>query len=398
MKIAFLVRKLAGRSGGAERILIETANEMAARGFQVEVLSYENRGIEPFYRPDSNVSHLNLFDRSRTSLKWEGIKERFGALLPSVFPFNHIRWRLDHGGLVRALRAYVKREKPDVLISFMPPSITPSAVALRGLDTALIASTHNEPSQDYENRQRWDANPVDIRLRKKVLSEIDKTLVLLPEYKEWYTEDVQGRVEVIPNPVKPVSRTLLVGAQREKLILGVGRLVATKQFEILIESWLDLHRDFPDWKVEIYGDGPGAGRLKSLVRRYCLEDAVFLKGVTDDISTQYLRASILCHPSKFEGFPLAVTEALAHGVPVVGFSDCSGLNSLVKNETSGLLVEPSGDRVEAFTSALARLIKDEESRLNYGANAVGSMAHYEPTEVYDQWENAIREAAGTRRN
>ncbi|UTG98642.1 glycosyltransferase [Sinorhizobium meliloti] len=353
MKIAFVIQKIADRSGGAERVLIETANEMARRGYRVEILSHENRGKPPFYRLERGVKHRNLFARPidhKDKEKWKK-RETFREKLPVFFPVNHIKWRMTHGGFVKELRRYIKKEKPDVLVPFLPSAITPTALAARGTGVRVVASTHNEPSQDYDNPKRWDANPIDVRLRREVLRYIDTILVLLPEYKAYYPKELQPKIDDMPNPVTPIYPERLAMAQREKLVLGVGRLAQVKRFETLIGSWVDVHRLFPDWRVEIYGDGPERKHLQQLIQDYALEDVVFLKGVTANITDLYLRASFLCHPSEYEGFPLAVCEALGHGLPVVGFEDCSGLNSLVKHDENGVLVASRGHREINLTAA-----------------------------------------------
>lgn len=395
MKIAFVIQKLAARSGGAERVLIETANEMARRGYKVDILSHENRGVEPFYRIHPAVTHTNLFNRPiehKAKERWKK-REKFRENLPLVFPLNYLRWRMTHAGFVKALRTYIKQAQPDVMIPFLPAAITPCALAAKGTGVKVIASTHNEPSQDYDNPKRWDPNPIDIRLRKEVLPHLDKILVLLPNYMDWYPSALHDKIMDMPNPVRQVDSELLNNASREKVIIGVGRLADVKRYDVLFDAWADLDREFPDWRVEIYGDGPRKSDLKVLIKQYGLEQSVHLKGTTPDIPAQLLRASVFCHPSEFEGFPLAVCEALAHGLPVVGFADCSGLNSLVRHEETGILVEPSRRRAENLREALKELLQSPEIISRFGAAAPGSVAKYAPEAVYDRWEAVINEVA-----
>jgi glycosyltransferase involved in cell wall biosynthesis len=108
-----------------------------------------------------------------------------------------------------------------------------------------------------------------------------------------------------------------------------------------------------------------------------------------DIEEQYLGASILAHPAEFEGFPLAVTEALASGLPVIGFEDCSGLNRLVTHGVNGLLVAAEGDRVSNFAEALRSLMKNEDLRLKLAQAGPPSMAIYAPDAVVDLWEDML---------
>lgn len=391
MKIAFVIQKIAARSGGAERVLVETANELARRGHEVVILAHENRGKRPFYQLQNGVRHKNLFDRPiehKDKERWKK-REEFRESLPLVFPINHLKWKMTHGGFVRELRRYIQKNQPDILIPFLPAAITPCALAARGTGVKILASTHNEPSQDYENPKRWDPNPIDVSLRRKVLGDIDRILVLLPVYKEYYPKQLHHKIDDMPNPVVPVDGERLRSAKREKLVLGVGRLADVKRFHLLIEAWLDLKPLLPDWRVEIYGEGPEKQYLQDMIDNCALGDQIILKGVTSKIGEAYLKASILCHPAEYEGFPLAVCEALAHGLPVVGFSDCSGLNSLVKHERTGILVDPGNNRITSLKSALASLLPDQDRLSRFSAASPASVAQYHPDIVYDKWEAVI---------
>ncbi|MEY9998695.1 glycosyltransferase family 4 protein [Sinorhizobium fredii] len=393
MKIAFVIQKIAQRSGGAERVLVETANELARRGHSVQILSHENRGKRPFYALQNGVRHKNLFDRPiehKDKDRWNK-REKFRENLPLFFPLNHLKWHMTHAGFVRELRRYITKEKPDVLIPFLPAAITPCALAARGTQTKIIASTHNEPSQDYDNPKRWDPNPIDVRLRREVLQCLDKILVLLPAYKDYYPKSLHHKIEDMPNPVVPIRDQRLATVSREKLILSVGRLAEVKRFHLLIEAWRDLQNAFPDWRIEIYGEGPERDALENLIKRYGLEGKVFLMGVTSQIDELYLRASVLCHPAEYEGFPLAVCESLAHGLPVVGFSDCSGVNSLVRHNQNGVLVNPGKNRVQSLQAELAELLQDRGRLSRFSAASPGTVAQYHPDRVYDKWENVVKD-------
>ena len=390
MKIAFVIQKIAARSGGAERVLVETANEFARRGHEVIILAHENRGKRPFYPLRYGVRHKNLFNRPiehKDKERWNK-REQFRENLPVFFPVNHLKWQMTHAGFVRELRRYIKRERPDVLIPFLPAAITPCALAAKGTGAKVVASTHNEPSQDYENPKRWDPNPVDVKLRRQVLDDLDKILVLLPAYKGYYPKSLHPKIDDMPNPVVPVEAVRLASAQREKLVVGVGRLADVKRFQLLIDAWLDVKPILPDWRVEIYGEGPEKKYLQNMLDSYALSEQIILKGVTSEISDVYLRASVLAHPAEYEGFPLAVCEALAHGLPVVGFSDCSGLNSLVRHDENGLLVD-GRNRVVSLQAALVSLLQDQDRLSRFSAAAPASVAQYHPDIVYDKWEQTI---------
>jgi glycosyltransferase involved in cell wall biosynthesis len=313
-------------------------------------------------------------------------------------PLDRLVWHSRHDGFYRRLEKHFDRTKPDAVVAFMPPAITALARADGVHKPLKLASMHNAPEQDFENPKRWDPSDFDRKRRLELMHEIDCIGILLPEYADWYSEELRAKTKVIPNFVVPVPTQRIDNAKRSKTILCVGRLADVKRHEVSLVVFSQLQEEFPDWKLEIYGTGPSKDALQKMITDLSLEKRAFLKGHTSAIGNLYLSSAILCHPAEFEGFPLAVTEALASGLPVVGFDDCSGLNRLVQHNSNGLLVEPGeGDfetRCNALRDAMRSLMLDTEERERLGLNGPKSMAQYKPDLVVDMWEDALFPTAG----
>lgn len=404
MKLAFVVQKIAGRSGGAERVLVETANEMARRGHQVEILSHENRGVGPFYELEHGAVHQNLFDRPIEHRDKDRRKrfEQFRNSLPDNWPLvNRYKWNLKNSEFIRDLRNYIQERSPDILIPFMPPAMIACAYAAKGLSVPIVASTHNAPEQDYQNLERWDPNPIDIKKRWQILDDMTRILVLLPDYRRWYPERLQSKIIAVPNPVQQIPKDVLGGAIRNKRALFVGRLSKVKRPQFIIHVWKQVARQFPDWKLDMYGAGPLEIEVKRLA---CtpydpeINSTIDMKGVTKEIGKEYLSSSVLLHPAEYEGFPLVVCEALAHGVPVVGFRNCSGLNSLVKDGVNGVLIDGNESSTETWTRAVSQLLSDQDRLASLSMGAPETVSQYKPSAVYDQWEAALTEVFLKRNN
>lgn len=385
-KILFVIEKLAGRSGGAERVLIEAANALAARGHMVEIASHEFRQGASFYPLAPGVIGVNLRPPRR------GVRRIFGRLrdlwhriVPDLPPLDRLTWLSRNGGFWRRLQAYIRATEPDVTIAFMPPATTALALAQPKHAMRRVTSTHNAPVQDFHNPDRWDPSRLDRKRRLALMRQMDRIAVLLPEYRDFYTAKLQSRVLVLPNAVPQLAPDTLAGAVRRKTVMAVGRLATVKRHDLLIEAWARIAPDFPDWDLRIYGEGPLKADLAARITRHGLTN-VQLMGHQQNVADCYLEASILAHPAEFEGFPLAVTEALASGLPVVGFEDCSGLNRLVKDGETGLLVSAKGDRLADYTLALAGLMGNPDQCRRLGAAGPASMADFAPDAVMDLWE------------
>ena len=113
-------------------------------------------------------------------------------------------------------------------------------------------------------------------------------------------------------------------------MLSVGRLAAVKRHGLLIDAFARLAGEFPDWQLRIFGIGPLEAALAARSGPSGSGGSVRMMGHTDAIEEEYLAAALLAHPAEHEGWGLAVTEAMAAGVPPVGFADCPGVNQLIR--------------------------------------------------------------------
>ena len=397
-RVVFFIQNLSLAGGGAERVLTETANAMHEMGIDVHVAYYQ-RDDKPLTFPLAyGVQRVNLHPGIRqVGAASTGDDDAAPAAKRSGL-VQLIKGKLRHSvrgvRMASAFRRYMTEVKPDVIIPFLPPAFTAATIGALGLGVSVVASTHNAPEQDFENPLKYSGNPFDMWLRFNVLRLVDRILVLLPEYKDYYPPAMRGKVEVVPNPVR--ASVPPEGATRRKALLAVGRLTTVKRFDVLIRAWAPIARKYPDWSIDIWGIGPEQEKLALLISELGVGESVQLRGYTTEIDAEYFTHAWLAHPAEYEGFPLAVTEALSRGLPVIGFSDCSGLNRLVDDGQNGILVEPGKDRVAALSAALDDALGDAVLAARLGAAGPLSMAQYAPESVFGTWKRIIVEAAGRR--
>ena len=127
--------------------------------------------------------------------------------------------------------------------------------------------------------------------------------------------------------------------------------------------------------------------LKKLMHSRHLEERVHLKGTTRDMASVWKDTDIFAFPSHHEGFPLALSEAMAVGIPAVGYRSCSSVNELIRDGENGFLVE---EGPEPFSRALRTLMEDRELRGRLGEGARESMKPFYPDAVWDSWDRLIR--------
>lgn len=393
-KVCLILHQIAGRSGGAERVIVETANAIAARGHRVEILTHERNLSPPFFPLNFGVSHTNLRRpdavRSDVRQRFDRWREKKHNLRRHKFsPFGRLVWVSRNGAFWRRLESYINCHQPDVAIAFLPPAIVALGMIRPGYSLRRIASLHNVPERDLCDPARWDPNPIDRKRRMSSLRQHDAITVLQPEFRAWFTEEMQKKISIVPNVVRQMSVSRVARHRRHKTVVSIGRLATVKRHDMLIDAWSRIVGEFPDWKLKIFGRGPLATELKEQISMLSLSDHVRLMGHTKRIDDEYLSASIVAHPAEHEGWGLAASEGLAAGVPVVGFVSCPGINHLVKHEVNGLLIPEGSENADALADSLATLMRDNEKREKLASAAQDSVRQYEPTKVYDLWEDLL---------
>ncbi|TGD61801.1 glycosyltransferase family 4 protein [Tabrizicola sp. WMC-M-20] len=391
MKIAFSIDRFVGVTGGAERVLCMIASGLAQRGHMVEILTADPEDGSPFYSLDPAVRIVRLSPspglRSRLAGKINNALHRFG--LTHKWTGSYLAWYFTRRPLHRLFKTYLNQSRPDVGIAFMRGGIGLMVHGAPGFPKHKIASLHNMPAEELD--LRFDTRFLYQRLIGiQAIKEFDWITVLSPGFLDGLSPELRARACAIPNIIS-ASEDVTPWDNRESLVVAVSRLVSNKRIDMLIAAWANVVGRFPAWRLEIYGQGPEAATLQARIADLGLESSVRLMGVTRDIDTIHGRARLMAHPSAFEGFPLAVGEALTRGVPVLGFADCPGLNHLVQDGVNGRLVPPEADRVAALSDVLAELLADPAQLQSLGENGPSSMSPYAAEAILDQWEALLQE-------
>lgn len=166
-------------------------------------------------------------------------------------------------------------------------------------------------------------------------------------------------VAVIPNGVAATASGDRSPAASSGTVLFVGRLRTRKAAAVLVEAWSEVAREFPAARLVLLGDGEQRDRLLAQVERLKLGESVRVAGGVPraEIERWLGTADIFCLPSTYEGFPLAILEAMGQSLPVVA-TTVAGVPEAVDDGHTGLLVPP--EDAPALAAALGRLLRDPE--------------------------------------
>lgn len=370
MKVLFAIKRLASAVGGAERVLCTVCSLLAERGHDVAVVTFDYPGGETFYSLDYRVKRIDLGIGDSSS------HARIGETLRRI----------------RALRHLVLKEQPQVAVGFMHSIFVPLALALADTSIPVLGSEHIV-LEHYRTR------PLQFALLLAASHYLARITVLSEAIRTRYPSIIKKRMVVMPNPVEiPVGQAVSRIVKKRRVLLNVGRLEGQKDQLTLLQAFALVSGSHPDWDLRIIGDGSLRIILEKSVCELDLEGRVFLPGVTKDIGAEYRAADAFVISSHYEAFGLVTAEAMSHGLPVVGFADCSGTNELIKHEQTGLLVPGGGYRSSSLAAALERLMSNSGLRQQLGDAGRASIADlYSAVHIGDLWEKLLTEAALTSR-
>lgn len=218
--------------------------------------------------------------------------------------------------------------------------------------------------------------------------------VLLPSFEHHIKDHLpNAKTIVIGNAIPQYDVQADLSANKSVYkILCVGRLSRNhKRPHLLIEAFAGLAKDFPNWIVELWGAENGKGyykELQLLIRKNHLEKQVFLKGSTNDVARVLQKGDIFVFPSAYEGFGMALGEAMSMGLPAVGYKSCSAVNELIQDGKNGFLCD---DGTTSLAIVLRRLMEDRDKRIIMGSQARISMKKFTPRLIWDTWEKTLLE-------
>lgn len=350
-KILFAIPSLG--SGGAERVICTLANALTARGYEVSVLLVGNSRI-----------HYHLSDQvQKIPLECE---ERYGNLNTAARYVSRIR----------DIRAALKANGADVVISFMSENNTDVCFAAMGLKVPVIVSERNDPSIDPAGRAKQ-------LLRSLAYCRANGFVFQTPDAQSYFRKRIQDKSCIIYNPLSAQIPAPYTG-QRDKRIVSVGRLHKQKNFPMLIDAFQAFNREHPDYTLEIYGEGPLEEKLQQLVQEKGLADKVIFQGFCKDVHDKIRAAAFFVMTSNFEGMPNALVEAMALGMPCISTDcRCGGPRMLIRNKENGLLI-PVGD-ADALLQAMKTLAEDPQLAQTLGKQAESLKAQVDTQTVVDQW-------------
>lgn len=341
--------------GGMERVVAFLANELS-QDYDVKVLTMHGEGcIYP---------------------NFHGVIETLDI---HIIPDSGGRKLKRYWTTFRRLKAYLQRNPNVEYLVANSAALSGSAMLVKvfsDLKVKVIPFEHNKfmfPGKFW----RW--------VRQWTFSKSHRVIALTKDAHQDYLKINSPSVH-IPNALS--ITTADSSELKNNKLVAVGRLVDQKGFDLLLHAWQEVVKSYPDWQLEIVGDGEDGPMLKSLAEQLGIVNNVIFFGQTDRIQERYLDASGFVLSSRYEGFCLVMIEAMAHGLPCVSFDCESGPNEVIIEGENGYLVEAMN------VSELSAKIKNYialpiEQKKMMAQNAKATSLQYMPKIIIDRWKKEV---------
>jgi glycosyltransferase involved in cell wall biosynthesis len=325
--------------GGAERILLELAGNWVA-SHSVSILTLTNKE-EDFYAISENITCYRVVSENKT-------------------------WHDFHGvyRLIVQIIQVVKKVKPDFILSFLLKANFFSLLAGFFIRTKIVICERNIIHDPDISRHHE-------LLRRLLYPHAYKITVqheqIYHEFIETYPAIPPRKVFITPNPIQkffPDTRSSLNMLSffenfndGDKLILGIGRFTPVKAFKDLLNTFALANRKNAAIRLALLGEGPEYDSCEKLIEELSLEEFVAMPGVVNNIHLWYTVADLFVTTTYYEGFPNALSESLAAGLPAIAF-DAPSISVLLRDNVNGYIIKDRNK--EKMAEKILFLLENQE--------------------------------------
>ena len=348
MKLLFYINVLS--HGGAERVISNVATMMSERGHQcVLATSYP---LENEYHLGKKVLRYNLVQLPITNFFKRNIY------------------------LTYKLRSLLKKEKPDILVSFMAEPNYSACLTSFFLNVKTILSVRNDPNREY-------GGLFNSILAKCLFLKSDGIIFQTDDAANWFPRRIKQKGHIIFNSVDESFYKVSLDDNRSGIV-SMGRICKQKNHGLLIEAFAKIANRVSD-DLTIYGEGD-YNELKKIAEVRGISGRVHFPGLIEDVANTINHYKVYVLSSDYEGMPNALLEAMAVGLPCISTDcPCGGPRMVFNNEMKEFLT-PVGDS-DLLAEKLFFLLTNKSLRDKHAFNCKREANKFRPEIINNQWEN-----------
>ena len=392
--IVFTIKQMSG--GGAERVISLLSNSFAERGYDTTlIITHQSLKDADLTNIQKKVHTISLEDEvKRESKKLKSfmmLKARFiGKFIRIVLRKTDDRYLIKKYEVrnydkVQWLKKYFVKNYEDTIIAFLNDSIFLSLLSAQKSNKVII-SERSDPSQSVSSK-------TNIAFFMTMYNRADQIVFQSSNVMQWYNDRIKVEGRVVFNPLKPDLPRRFVGL-RKKRIVNFCRISKEKNLHLLITSFGNFSKDFPEYELWIYGDAVGENsqmyinNVKATINQLDCKNKIHLLPAQQDIHNIIYDYAMFVSSSDFEGMSNSMLEALAIGLPTI-CTDCpaGGARAIIKDHENGILI-PVND-VQAMANAMKEVAGDAELAEKLSVNGTKICDELSVDKIVNQWMEII---------
>lgn len=365
MKIVYCTDQLY-KHGGVERVISLKVNGLIKYAdAEISIITYDQCKHKNLYNFDKKVNFFDLDINYKRNLSFFNIIN----LIKSIKHFIQFK-------------KLISKLKPDVIVSVINGPEYFILPFIKG-KTPIIKEFHS--SRYFEKTTLKEKNLVK-RILHLLFDWVEKKYdccVVLNKDELAYCKN--KNLHVIPNPIEIIDDSSGYSV-KSKTAISVGRIEHVKGFDFLIDAWKIVNREYPEWILNIYGEG-NKELTKKLLKKISinkLQNNVFLRGSTSNIFEKMRASSFYVLSSRSESFGLVLLEAQSQKIPVIAFDCPTGPRNIINDGVDGLLVKR--EDINELSSKIIYLIENENVRKIMGKRGFESVQKYKIETIINRWE------------
>lgn len=375
--------------GGAERHAASIANYLSKHGYNVKMILLQNDIVE--YKLQDEIEVVSLINLKYPDSVIDSKVSFINKFLLKIYrktsekKYNFLDRKLYIESLyLKKLEYYFSRQKgigQSIVLSFMTiPNIT-TAILKNKFGYKLILGEFTSPQLEFK------IDAPENRLKQMYFPYADGFVFQTYEQEEFYSYLANIKKIVIPNPIEEISVTPFCG-KRKKEIVNYCKHVKAKNLPLLIKSFAKLVKEYPEYKLVIYGDGPERNNTEKCILDQGIQDNVVLKPYAKNVLELVRESAMFVSSSEREGISNSMLEAMAIGLPTI-CTDCpaGGARMFIESYRNGIVVPVNNS--DALYKAMKYVIDNPDKAENMAENAVVIKKTLEKNKILQQWQDFL---------
>ena len=350
----FCPREVNATMGGIERVTDTLARYLMKEGYKVVFMSVERTCSNAY---DCVAPQYFTKDSGNEDLILEIIREHNISLVINQMGF----------------------------FSYCPKSTLPANVKVITVMHDSYYAMYSRLHLNFLRKWNWKRVVKDSMI--SIYEQSNKIVVFVPPFKDEYRffcpNAKDEKFSVIPN-FNSFENPCPI--HKEKRLLWVGRHAEwNKRTTDILKIWSRLEQKFPDWSIDILGDGPDGDEVRKLHNKLNLQRC-YLRG-TREPKPYYERAAFVCLTSSFESFGMVLTEGMQYGCVPIAYDSYTAVRYIIQDGKDGLLVQPFS--IEEYANKLTRLMENEDERKRLSDAARESVKQFDASNILPKWIDLI---------